>query len=357
MNTRNYLIGTLLFLLVLVGGCDNPVSNKPIHQSSNGIQSNFRPSSASSQSAPVEDYISYPDNGRYFKYFDKNWNVVHYKSKASFYRSAYYRNGVIDPDSLAVDYFITGEKQGEAHLFAESPDKCNGKMLIYYKNGQIAAESYYKNGLHDGKSTRFYENGNKEYVLHFKNGLREGEHIYYHENGKVDSKVTFKNDKPHGTCYFYYENGTLKEVGSFNNGISTGTYKSYYADGKIQSKGNYKNGKKSGVWYFYDEYGHYTTRDYDHPVIVQQSQPNNYRSRRNSFTPNDAYDEGYDNGYEQGYEDGRRGRSFEYGYDDSSSYYDYYEEKYEEGYRDGYEEGYYAGQMEYDEDEDEDDWW
>lgn len=336
----------LALMAALMCGCDNSTNNQRYYPSNNSTLLNTN-----------EQFISYPENGRYLKYFDSNWNVVHYKSKAAFYRSAYYKNGVIDPDSLAVDYYITGEKQGEAYIFAESPDRCNGKMLNYYKNGQLKTESYYKKGSPNGKSIGYYENGKIHYVLRFKNGQKEGEHVYYFENGNVASKVPFKNDKPHGTCYFYYENGGVKEVGSFNNGLSTGTYKSYYADGKIQSKGEYKNGRESGVWYFYDIYGHYSTRDYDHPVIVQQPQTYYPNSRKNTFTPDDAYDEGYDNGYEQGFEDGRRGRSFEYGYDDSSSYYDYYEEQYQEGYRNGYEEGYYAGQSEYDKDEDEDDWW
>ena len=346
MNTRKNLICTLLFLLIFVVGCDIPSSNQPIQQSSNDILFYPHPSSSTSQSANVEDYLICPDNSRYLKYFNENWNVVHYISKASFYKSVYYRKCVIDPDSLAVDF-----------LFAESPDKCNGKMLIFYKNGQLESESYYKNGVPDGKCTGYYDNGKIRYVLHYKDGLKEGEHVFYYYNGEVNSVVPYKNDKPHGMYHFFYENGALKEVGSFEHGISTGAYKSYFEDGKIQIKGNYKNGKESGIWYFYDEYGHYTTKDYGHPVIVQQSQSNNHRS---SLTPDDAYNEGYDNGYSQGYQDGRRGRGFGYDYDDdelsSYYYYDYYEDKYEEGYEEGYIDGYEDGQSEYEEG-DEDDWW
>ena len=46
-----------------------------------------------------------------------------------------------------------------------------------------------------------------------------------------------------------------------------------------------------------------------------------------------------------------------YGYDDSSSYYDYYDTKYQEGYEEGYDDGYCSGQSEYEEEQDEDDDW
>ena len=78
-------------------------------------------------------------------------------------------------------------------------------------------------------------------------------------------------------------------------------------------------------------------------------QPTTYTSR--GPTPDDAYSEGYDEGYEQGRRDGADGQTHGYGYDDSTSYYDYYETKYQEGYEEGYDEGYTLGQSEYEEKE------
>ncbi len=81
----------------------------------------------------------------------------------------------------------------------------------------------------------------------------------------------------------------------------------------------------------------------NNPIITAPS----HTTRSRSTTPDDAYDEGYEAGYEQGRSDGLNGRYQGYGYDDSSSYYDYYEEKYQEGYEDGYYEGYTGGHSEY----------
>jgi len=89
------------------------------------------------------------------------------------------------------------------------------------------------------------------------------------------------------------------------------------------------------------------------PRVSYQEYRESVRSS-SSFTPDDAYDEGYEEGYQQGYEDGLYA-SYESGYDDSNSYYDYYEECYIRGYQDGYDDGYYSGLSDRDEDEDEDD--
>jgi surface protein len=64
---------------------------------------------------------------------------------------------------------------------------------------------------------------------------------------------------------------------------------------------------------------------------------------KDSFSPENAYQEGYVYGRKQGFQDGEKRKSFESGYDDSSSYIDNYEEKYQEGYRDGYKLGYDEG--------------
>ena len=102
-NNKGCLI---ILLIVITVGVIIAIAN-----TNSNNQSNYSSNSYSS-SQTTEEFISYPSNGRYNKYFDADWNIVHYKSQASFYRSAYYRDGVPDPDSLAIDYYITGEKQG-----------------------------------------------------------------------------------------------------------------------------------------------------------------------------------------------------------------------------------------------------
>lgn len=338
MSSKDYIIffcfiGTLILIIVI--SCHK---NNDYSYPNNSISREIR--------------INYPDSGRYIKYFDADWKITHYKSMASFYRNAYYKNGVIVVDSLATDYYITGEKQGEAHIFTESPDKCDGKMLVFYKNGKLKTEAHYKYGIPIGVHTDYYETGKLMSKSYFKNGNPNGTWRGYYENGKNKYKVSFLNGEKHGTCYFFYENGNTMEVVTYNNGILNGAYKGYYESGQLKCTGTYKNGKESGVWFFYNERGICTTKDYDYRPINNFTQQT-FRKRKSS-SPRDAYDEGYNSGYEQGYEDGSRGRDFEYGYDDSSNYYEHYEAQYQDGYRNGYEDGYSSGKSRYEDENDED---
>ncbi len=314
MISKNYnIFYSVIGILILAISCDS-------HQNKDYSYPRY--------STSEEEWINYPNSGRYVKYFDADWKITHYKSKASFYRIAYYRNGVIVVDSLATDYYITGEKQGEAYIFTESPDKCNGKMLIFYKNGKLKTEAHYEYGIPIGEHKDYYETGRIMSESYYKNGSPIGTWKAYYENGNVKYEVSFSDGKKHGLCYFYNENGQVKYAGM------------------------YKNGKESGVWCFYDERGICTTLDYDYHSINNYQQQTNRKKK--SLSPQDAYDEGYNSGYEKGYEDGSDGRYFEYGYDDSSNYYDNYEEQYQVGYRDGYEEGYSSGKSIYNDDNDED---
>ena len=61
----------------------------------------------------------------------------------------------------------------------------NGKLLSYYENGQLEAESYYDYGKKTGTWLPFYENGN------------------------IDTKTTYVNDKEHGIYKEYFYNGEL----------------------------------------------------------------------------------------------------------------------------------------------------
>ena len=71
---------------------------------------------------------SKPD-GFQLKYFDSDFKEVQSKAGASFYREAYYLNGEPIVDSIAKDYFITGELQFIGHIASENPDILYGLRI------------------------------------------------------------------------------------------------------------------------------------------------------------------------------------------------------------------------------------
>jgi antitoxin component YwqK of YwqJK toxin-antitoxin module len=84
------------------------------------------------------------------------------------------------------------------------------KEIGYYQNKKKYVEGEVKgDSIKDGKWTVWYENGNIWSEGYFKNNKPEGLRIVYYENGKVRYKGKFKDGKPVGTWSFWDEKGTL----------------------------------------------------------------------------------------------------------------------------------------------------
>lgn len=318
MNQHNWLI---FFILYFVTSCGNTTHRN----SSYNTQYSY--------SKPIqEEYLTYATDGFERKYFDEKWNIIHYKSKASFYREAYYKDGLIMRDSITRDYYINGKLQFEGYLKSESPDEIdkgtwyneNGKISatliidakrrsekkLFYDNGNIESLYYLVNGTITGKYTGYYEDGSVSYVYNYKKGERDGLSTEYHKNGKVSftyyhkkgilngtvveyyesgkraATYQFKNGKKEGIVVVYYENGQIKYKANYINDLYNGEYKSYYDNGKIKSKGSLVNGDKIGVWDYYDLSGNVSFQNH--------SKPSSY---------NYNYDYGYSRYAQDDYED------------------------------------------------------
>lgn len=250
-----------------------------------------------------EQYLNYDTTGRFLKYFDSQWNLVHYKSDASYYRDAFYINGVVVADSIARDYYISGELQFEGHVATENPDKLvglgtwyyrngqketqytqdiqgriHGEYMSYYENGNIKVKTYYKDGLVSGKYCGYYESGKKHFVGNYKDNLFEGLQQVYYESGKVESIYYYKEGKLNGLTKEYYENGRLRMTKNWSMGICTGVCKEYYENGRLKATGQLSNNRKVGVWTYYDEYGYPGYMNYDQLQVYYVPRGNNYRS-------------------------------------------------------------------------------
>ena len=257
-----------------------------------------------------EQYLNYDTTGRFLKYFDSQWNLVHYKSDASYYRDAFYINGVVVADSIARDYYISGELQFEGHVAAENPDKLvglgtwyyrngqketqytqdiqgriYGEYMSYYENGNIKVKTYYKDGLVSGKYCEYYESGKKHFVGNYKDNLFEGLQQVYYESGKVESIYYCKEGKLNGLTKEYYENGRLRMTKNWSMGICTGVCKMYYENGRMMATGQLSNNSKVGVWTYYDEYGNVSYTNHDQEYYVP---------RRNSGSSRSNYQELWD---------------------------------------------------------------
>ena len=133
----------------------------------------------------------------------------------------------------------------------------NGKSVIFYTNGRIAAETVWKSGKLINATV--YSIGGST-VSHLKNG--NGIFMsYYFENDSMilESKTNYINGIKEGTEIGFYNNDTAFVV-NYKNGIKEGDAVYYIYNAKVVGK--YKKGEKNGTFSFYSNDGLCVKVDY-----------------------------------------------------------------------------------------------
>lgn len=216
---------------------------------------------------PKQKFISYPDSGTVLKFYDDNWNLVHSKVDAKYFRIADYLDGRILSDVMVKDYYITGTLRFTGHLISENPDVPDGLTKWYNSDGQLQSERNYSNGNLHGKFVDYYASGNPKLLKYYSNGEIVGDYIeYYDIKNSIKTKGKVVNQKYHGKHQSYYENGSLESSKQYENGELSGKYIEYYQAGGKKIVGHYSKGDASDFWYSYDEDGDYKKYQY----IVQR---------------------------------------------------------------------------------------
>ena len=91
----------------------------------------------------------------------------------------------------------------------------------YYKNGNLASETPYKNGKEEGIEKWYYWNGSLRTETPYKNGKVDGIARWYYDNGNLVIEVSYKNYELHGDLKYYTEDGKLLALVKAENGSIT----------------------------------------------------------------------------------------------------------------------------------------
>ena len=120
-------------------------------------------------------------------------------------------------------------------LIAEGWEKDGQKeryWKYYFQNGQIEKEGHY---LHDQKNNYwkyYFTNGQIQQEGRFKNDLEEKWWLFYNQKGEITKKCEFKHGKRHGYT-FIYKNNELNKAEKYSEGELVGSwtdYASFYRD-------------------------------------------------------------------------------------------------------------------------------
>lgn len=88
-------------------------------------------------------------------------------------------------------------------------DKREGKRTVFYADGDLLEESYYKNDVLHGTYKKYAQTNEVLEELNYAEGKLNGKAIFRDHKGNVESEGYYKNDIAVGE-WIYYENG--KEV-------------------------------------------------------------------------------------------------------------------------------------------------
>jgi antitoxin component YwqK of YwqJK toxin-antitoxin module len=97
--------------------------------------------------------------------------------------------------------------------------KLEGERIVYYKNGLVAEQAFYKNGKLNGKATWFTEQNKPLKTSIYKDDVLNGFTINYDANGNVSSEGQYKDDRKSGVWKYYKDGKLTKEIDHTNQKV------------------------------------------------------------------------------------------------------------------------------------------
>jgi len=144
---------------------------------------------------------------------------------------------VFDPkDQSAYTTFFNGKfKVSEGKVVNKQYE---GEWKYYHKNiDVIMTQEFYKAGKLEGVRKVFYKSGQIAEETNYKNGIKEGVYKKHAENGFVLEEAIFKAGTYDGPTIVRDVYGKIVTTGQYKNGKSVGIWK-YYENGKLVKEEN-----------------------------------------------------------------------------------------------------------------------
>ena len=134
----------------------------------------------------------------------------------------------------------------------------NGKIAIYYGDGNLKYEGDRVDGKYEGIGTYYYNEGGNRYEGEWKKGLKHGKGILYYKHETQEKKYDgyFVKGKFEGKGIYYWNDGSYY-IGDFVNGLKHGYGAYYKKDGTLKYEGGFINDKFEGNGIYYCNSGNY----------------------------------------------------------------------------------------------------
>jgi antitoxin component YwqK of YwqJK toxin-antitoxin module len=155
-------------------------------------------------------------------------------------------------------YLFPRKLKEEAHCNAEG--KREGLTRVYYRNGTLKKETFYKNGKKDRIEKNYSKQGSVHCAISYQNGLRDGIYRFY-SKGNLSREYTYKKGMKEGPARRLFKDGTRFEFECKDGREKVGRWRNYDQNGVLAMERVYShpNDLFCELYYEYGEYGRIVT--------------------------------------------------------------------------------------------------
>ncbi|SHH02088.1 MORN repeat variant [Flavobacterium micromati] len=131
--------------------------------------------------------------------------------------------------------------------------KDNSAYTIFYdQNSNKVSEGKLLNKLFEGEWKYYHQDSKTTMTIeNYNKGKLQGLRTVFYVNGKVAEEIFYKNNLKEGLYKKFTEKGILLEESNFKNDLYNGTAVFRDSNGDIASQGEFSKGKKVEIWQFY----------------------------------------------------------------------------------------------------------
>ncbi len=201
----------------------------------------------------IGEYVEYYHTGR----IKENGNVDMFTATGN--SEKYYLNGkLLSHDNWKNGVQIAYREYDENNFLVKEKATLNGKLIginyFYNSEGILLSKGQMFNDKKHGDYEYYYSSGKLKTKETYSNDTLMTETIWY-ENGKLSVENFFKDGLKSGVCKDYYPTGNLKAEQTYLKGVEEGMYRSYFNNGKLYNDGMFKDGELTGDLKFYSDKG------------------------------------------------------------------------------------------------------
>jgi antitoxin component YwqK of YwqJK toxin-antitoxin module len=181
----------------------------------------------------------------------KHGNWATFLSNDMLFKLETWKYGLKDGISLQFD-----RKSKLTGLENYKNDQLNGLCVYYAPASDFPQkEMSYNMGKLEGMARIFYENGKIQEESFYKDNQKSGPSRWYGKTGRMIALYNYVNGQFEGLQRTFYENDTTQAISNFSGNLLNGDFKEFYRNGVLKVSGKYLKGLKEGDWIEYDEAG------------------------------------------------------------------------------------------------------